>query len=324
MAHTFLKADQIVSAGLGVLERELVLQNMVASDVNQHFSGRSPKNDTISIRIDGRTTAFKRGIRERSATGHPHTGPDGIIKTSDLTEFKVDVRLTDHHYSSVQLTDEEHTLDIADFTPTVVIPQVRAVAEAIEDQIAATIRTAANYTAGAKNLVNGFTDDVHGAIVDARKILNDRNVPQNDRVLIIGTAVEAHILKSEQFRRFDHAGDNNALRNATIGSIAGMPVVVCNTLDEDEAFAFHKTAFQTVYRVPKAPLGGVDTGSGSYAGIALRWVKDYDPAYLTNRSTFDTFFGISVVKDPDDYTDPASAVSLKRAVKINLTAPTTP
>ena len=148
--------------------------------------------------------------------------------------------------------------------------------------------------------------------------LNDANVPQNGRVLVVGTAVEAAILTSDQFRRYDASGDSNALRAATIGSVGGMNVVVSNSIAEGEAFAFHRSAFQSVFRVPANPLGGVETGSGSYAGIAMRWVKDYDPAYMVNRSTFDTYFGINVVEDPVDYTDQSAGTELRRAVKLTL------
>ena len=53
MANTILKANQIVASGLGVLEREIVLPRLVASDANVYFSQRSPSNDTVSLRIPG-------------------------------------------------------------------------------------------------------------------------------------------------------------------------------------------------------------------------------------------------------------------------------
>ncbi|NKV28220.1 hypothetical protein GS921_00290 [Rhodococcus hoagii] len=304
MANTILKAEQILSAGLGVLERDVVLPRIIASDASRHFSSRSPKNDTVSIRIPGRTVAKDKPWRNKSAA----------IEISDLNEFKIDVKLDTHPYNAIELTDEELTLDIDDFTEQVTVPQTRSVAERIEEKIATTIAGAAYPTDSVIAIGSNFYD----AAVDARRVLNDYHVPQNDRVFLVGTAVEAAILKSDQFKKFDQIGDSSALRNATIGNVAGFPIVVCNSIDPNEAYAFHRTAFQSVYRVPASPLGGVDTASGSYAGIAMRWVKDYDSTHMVNRSIFDTFFGISVVTDPDDYDDPASTKSLKRAVKLTL------
>lgn len=307
MANTILKATQIVQAGLTVLERDVVLPGVVESSASQHFSGRSPANDTVSIRINGRTVAKDYAWRDHTAA----------VENSDLNEFKVDVKLDTHPYNSIGLSDEELTLDIYDFTEQVVVPQTRSVAERIEDKIAAKI-AGASYPVGSNIPILTGADglDFHAAAVDARKVLNDYHVPQQGRVFLVGTGVEAGILKSDQFRKVDQSGDANALRSATIGNVAGMPVVVSNSIGANEAYVFHRSAFQAVYRVPATPLGGVDTASGSYGGIALRWIRDYDSSHLVNRSIFDTFFGISVVQDPDDYTDPDSTFSLKRAVKL--------
>lgn len=306
MANTILKADQIISAGLGVLERQVVLPGLVASDAGSAFTSRSPKNDTVSIRINGRTKAQDFGWRSSRSSS---------VTINDLNEFTVDVKLDSHPYSAIELTDEEQSLDIGDFTNQVVVPQTRAVAEFIEDQIADAI-TGATYPSA--NKVTIEPDGFYDAVVDARKALNDAYVPQDNRVLIVGTEVEAEILKSDQFKHANLAGDASALRNATIGNVAGMNVVVCNSIVEKEAYAFHKSAFQTVYRVPSAPLGGADAASGSYENLAMRWVKDYDSSSLVNRSIFDTFFGVSIVEDPKDYSKPSGSTSLQRAVKLTL------
>ncbi|WP_052227136.1 P22 phage major capsid protein family protein [Rhodococcus sp. Chr-9] len=309
MANTILKAGQIVQAGLAVLERDVVLPGIVESSASQHFSGRSPANDTVSLRINGRTVAKDYAWRDHTAA----------IELSDLNEFKIDVKLDTHPYNAIALTDEELTLDLLDFTNQVIVPQTRSVAERIEDKIAAKI-SGASYPVGSNIEISGSGGslDFHAAAVDGRKVLNDYHVPQSDRVFLVGTGIEAMILKSDQFRKADQSGDANALRSATIGSVAGMPVVVSQSIGQYEGFVMHKSAFQTAYRVPASPLGGVDSASGSYAGIALRWLRDYDSSHLTNRSIFDTFFGISVVVDPDDYTDPDSTKSFKRAVKLTL------
>ncbi|WP_432679343.1 P22 phage major capsid protein family protein [Rhodococcus pyridinivorans] len=312
MANTILKADRILSTGIAVLERQIVLPGLVASDASQYFSGRSPKNDTVSIRVEGRTVAKDKPWRDKTAA----------IEISDLNEFKVDVKLDTHPYNAIELTDEELTLDIETFAEQVILPQTRSVAERIEDKIAAGISGAA-YPTGS-NITFGQTDSFYDALVDARKILNDYHVPAAQRVCLVGTAIEAQVLKDDQFKKFDQAGDNSALRDATLGRVAGFTVVTSPSIDPNEAFVFHPSAFQAVYRVPATPLGGVTTASGSNGGVAMRWVQDYDSTHMVNRSVFDTFFGFSVVTDPDDYTDSASPKTLKRAVKLTLDTDVTP
>lgn len=304
MANTILKANQIVASGLGVLEREIVLPRLVASDANVYFSQRSPSNDTVSLRIPGRTVARDYAWRNNRATP---------IVVDDLTEFKIDVKLDTHIYNAIELTDEELTLDIEDWTNQVSLPQARSIAERLEDKIAAKM-SGETYAGGVIEIGTAF----HTAAVEARRRLNVAHVPQAGRIMVVGTSVEQSILNEDQFKKYDQAGDASALREATIGRVAGFTVVVSNSIDPDEAFAYHPSAFQAVYRAPQVPAGVAFGQAQSYAGLAMRWIRDYDAAFLRDRSVFSTFFGISTVKDPDDYTDPASTVSLRRAVKLAL------
>jgi hypothetical protein len=309
MANTILKAEQIVAGGLGVLERELVLPRLVSSDASVYFSGRSPKNDTVSLRIPGRTVAKEYPWRNNRATD---------IELSDLNEFKIDVKLDTHVYNAIGLTDEELTLDIDDYTNQVTQPQIRSIAEHLEDKIGSHIEGAA-YTTPITIADGGFYD----ALVEARAQLNGNKVPLSDRILIVGTDVESAVLKDDQFKKFDQAGDNSALREASIGRVAGFNVIVCQSIAPGAAYAYHRSAFQAVYRAPQVPAGVAFGQAQSYNGLAMRWIRDYDSNKLQDRSVFSTFFGISTVVDPDDYTDPASPKTLKRAVKLAL-APVAP
>jgi hypothetical protein len=139
MANTFIKATRIASAALGLLEREIVLPGLVWRDAGGDFRGAG--GDTISIRVPARTQARTRALRG----ARPSTSEGaGIITMDDLTETKVDVTLDTDVYSAVPVTDEELTLDLTDFGSQILEPQVRAVAEGIENAVAAEM-TGATY-----------------------------------------------------------------------------------------------------------------------------------------------------------------------------------
>ena len=128
MANTFLKATRIAAQALGLLEREIVLPALVWRDATGDFAGAG--GDTISLRVPAKTTARTRALRGTRGTSSEGTG---IITMDDLTETKVDVTLDTAVYSAVPVTDEELTLDIANFGDQVLMPQVRAVAEGVEN-----------------------------------------------------------------------------------------------------------------------------------------------------------------------------------------------
>jgi len=302
MAHSFLKPTVVVDTAIKLLQREIILPQLVWLNGIGDFAGKY--QDTITIRVPARTVAHRRSLRG--------TGAARNLVTEDLTENAIPVTLDHDVYHAVALTDEELTLDIYDFAGQVLNRQIRAVAEDLENGLADTI-AGANYSQN-NMIVNATTSTMWEAIVDARRKLNDKYVDRNGRVLVVGSAVEAAFLKDDTFKRYDSTGDspNSALRDATIGQVAGLNVVVSDALMHGDAYMFHPTAFIMATRPPAAPRGANFTSAASAAGLAIRWLMDYDYSATTDRSLVDTFVGYQSVVDPVD--------GFVRACKIRLTA----
>jgi hypothetical protein len=302
MAHVFIKPTVVVDTAIKLLQREIVLPQLVWLNGIGDFAGKY--QDTITIRVPARTVAHRRTLRGVGAARN--------LVTEDLTENAIPVTLDHDVYHAVALTDEELTLDINDFAGQVLNRQIRAVAEDLENGLAATIE-GADYSTNSMS-VSATADGMWDAIVDARRKLNDAYIDRNGRVLVVGSAVEAAFLKDDTFHRYDSTGDspNSALRDATIGQVAGLNVIVSDALLPGDAYLFHPTAFIMATRPPAAPKGASFTSSASAAGLALRWLMDYDYASTTDRSLVDTFVGYQSVVDPVD--------GFVRAVKIRLTS----
>lgn len=303
MVNAFLKPETIVNTGLGILKRELVLGNLFTTLTKDDFKGA--KNDTVSFRIPAVLTAREYAWRNDRSTP---------IVIDDLTETKVDVTLNHDLYSAVRITDEQLTLDIADFGYQVLSPQLRAVGEAAEGIIAtalagATFNKEIDFIEGG----TGKTGDPYLVAVEARKWLNKANVPQANRYLLLGADVEAAFLASDKLVRVDASGSDNALREAVIGRIAGFTVVVSNSIDGQAAYAVHSTAVVVGTVAPTNPAGAVKSAANSYQGWAMRWLQDYDPTILSDRSIVSTFAGATAVAD-------GVATDVIRAVKINFQA----
>lgn len=300
MANTFIKPTVVNRTAIGLLLREVVLPHIVWTNGVGDFAGAY--NDTITIRIPARAVARKRTLRG--------TGGARTITLDTLTEDSIAVTLTDDVYSAVPVTDEELTLDITDFGVQILGPQVRAVVEQLESDIAAMIQGAAYETT-----VNAGTaaGDTWVAYVAARKALNLANVPMAGRTLVGGAGWEAALLTDPQFSRFDATGDSSAsaLRDARIGRIGGTDFVTSNALREGEAYLFHKSAFIFANRAPVVPAGVPFGNSQSSESLALRWIRDYDAMSLTDRSVINSFAGYKAVEDPGD--------GMIRAVRLLLT-----
>lgn len=287
MASTFIKATRIAAAALGLLEREIVLPGLVWRDAGGDFRGAG--GDTISIRVPARTQARTRALRGT----RPSTSEGaGIITMDELTETKVDVTLDTAVYSAVPVTDEELTLDLTNFGAQILEPQVRAVAEGVENAVAAEM-TGATY---AVNLTFDSTDPWK-TLIDAYTALNKANIPREGRAVVAGADVENAILKSDHLARVDQSGSDSALRRAELGRLAGFPIYVSNSIPSNLAFAFHRTAYVLGMRAPMKP-DGVPYGSSQTAyGLAMRWLRDYDFRNVQDRSLVDTYIGTNIVAD---------------------------
>lgn len=288
MSHIFVKPSLVIETAVKVLRRQIVLPNYVLANALGDFGGSA--NDTINVRVgavmDSRTRKFR------------GTGAERKVVMDDLTETSFPVTLDDVIYNAVTLTDEQLTLDIKDFIEQVIVPQVGGVAYGIENYLYKLISSAPYQDT---HWIN--PEDTFPAFVDARRALNDENVEYNDRVMIVGSAVESALLKDPQFRRYDATGSEqaDALRQAHIGNVAGLPVLRSNALKPDEAFEWQRNAFIYINRAPKKPFSTAINAYGSYAAsnAAFRWLADYDFDNLADRSLLDTYVGSRVVLERD-------------------------
>jgi hypothetical protein len=284
VANSFIKAEQVISQMLGVLERELVLANLVWKDPIPTFKGA--KNDTVSIRLPAYTSARTRVMRSATA-----------LTVDELDETKVDVVLDTHVYKAIGVTDEEMTLDIVDFGQQITAPAMNSVVRKVDDALATEI-------SGATYEVTQALDeaDPYLGILAARIDLNNASVPASGRFLAVGSNVELALLGSDRLSKWEQAGDNTALREAIIGRIAGFTAVSVPGLDPDIAVAGHRTAFVLSLVAPDVPGGASWGEKRTHQGMSLRVLRDYDPTPAAggppkDRLLTDTFMGTGVTMD---------------------------
>ena len=120
----------------------------------------------------------------------------------------------------------------------------------------------------------------------------------------MGADVETAFLSTPLLVRADTSGSTAALRDASIGRIAGFETFVSQYLDPDTAYAIHRSAFVLANMSPVVPDGAPYGASQAYNGYAVRWIRDYDPMYLRDRSVLSCLVGCSSVNDGEQLTGP--------------------
>jgi hypothetical protein len=307
------KPEKIIDFFLGMVSRELLGPDLVTRVTEDFFKGA--QNDTVSMRV-GNLRAVARDYEFRTRTA-PIVLDD--IEGGDT----IPITLDRHVYSATALTDEQLTLDDLNFATDVLSPQVEAVVGNYESKVVAAFRAAQ-----AASTVTGTLDtDPHLVAIEARRLMNSHHVaPYSNRVFLVGSDVEAAWLASDRLSKVDNIGNvSDAVRDAVIGRLAGSPVITHPNLEPNEAFYFHKSAFVVGSVAPVAPRGATVSAKASRNGYAARWLMDYDPNFLRDRSVVSSFIGINEVLDERvggtgaDATDIVASPDNVRIVPITLT-----
>lgn len=289
VAHEIVKPEKIAATAVGFLEREMIVPTLMTRKGIEEF--KFALDDTVSMIVPGLLPAHDYGWRnDRSAP----------IVVDDYKDRKISVSFGGNAYSAVQLTDEQKEMDFGGWA-LLMDRQTRAVGKQLEHRAVTTL-TGADYavTLGARE--DGLMKD----IVEARRVLNKVAAPKGNRILLVGSDWDALIQTDEGFNTAMIAGEadaGSARREATIARTKGFTIVTSEDIPSDEAYAFDGSAFLFLNAAPQVPESIKIGGNAAYNGTSLRFMRDYDPQYMIERSVVNTWYGFQSVTDPIAYWD---------------------
>ncbi|MGW0929553.1 P22 phage major capsid protein family protein [Streptomyces sp. NPDC002644] len=292
----FTKQQQkLAAASLELLRRSLIMSRLVNSHAASEFRGA--QGDVLNIRRPASLAARAETItRDKSRS----------ILTDEIVESTIQVKLDTHTYSAVDITDAEATLDIESFADQILHPQVTAIASAVDLQVRDAIETLPNLKdrSGADVVIPRLADveaqseALRLIFPDLRAKLNANHVPQQGRFAVVGTNVETLLLKNRHITQFDQSNSTEALREAHLTKLAGFDIIVSDVVDPDAIYAMHPSAFRLAMIAPVAPEGAAYASSQSMAGVAMRYIRDYNSDKAMDRSFLSVYTGISPITDP--------------------------
>jgi hypothetical protein len=281
--HTIVKPEKLAAAAVGFLEQNLTLFNTFQKEDAAKFKGA--EGDSLAFKVDGVLPYRVYGWRnDRSQP----------IQYDTLAQRKITVTFGGNIYSAVKVTDEQFNFDLAGWGD-LLRPQTRAVGRGLQSE-------AAGHLEGApyQVVIADAAENLRGAIIEARRVLNAFQVPDEQRWLVVGTAFESELLNDEKLNLAQNVGEAeavSALREATIGRRFGFNIVVDQTIAPEAAYAYIRSAFIAATTVPAVPTGVSFGAITSYEGIALRHVVDYDNDFQQDRSVVNLYPGFRTVED---------------------------
>lgn len=290
MANTLLTPSVIARQALATLYETCVAAQLVYRDYEQDFV---PKvGTTISVRKPATFTAEE---YVRSAG----------INVQNATETSVPVVLNHFADVSFAVTTEDLALKVEDFAAQLLTPALEAISQkidrdvlALRDDVVQEVGVSASTTTGVSG-TNAWDADNPRVAIDARRVLNLRNVPPSERYMIVGPNLEAQWLGDDLFLRADARGDTDGLREANLGRrLFGFDAYSSQNVNDtpDEiGVAFHRTAFALVTRPLSLPRGAANAAVESYKGFGLRVVMDYDISAKQDIVSIDCLYGTKTI-----------------------------
>lgn len=272
-----LTSQGIADTAVGLLSRSIVLPNTVTRVTRDDFPAGN--GAAVTLRVPAASSA-----RTQASAG-------ATITYDDVSESSVTLTLS-HLYHAKRVTDQELTYSLVDFGAQITAVQVDAVARGAEDLVAAAMNALASEDTFALTATDA---DTIATILGARQTLSAANVPAGDRFLAVSPDIATRLLTLEGLRDASQAGDNGALRNATIGNVFGFTVVESNALTAGTAVAYHRTAFAFANILPATPRGATDSATAQFGGVGLRHIFQYQPDILSDASVVTTFAGAALV-----------------------------
>ncbi|SDT90232.1 P22 coat protein-gene protein 5 [Gordonia westfalica] len=212
---------------------------MFAALLDRQYEGVATKGNTVHIPgvVAPAIKDYKANNRTTSADAITDTGVDLLIDQEKNFDFKVD------------------DIDAAQSAGSLA-PYTDAAGKALVDDADKFIATM--LAAGATNLSGSAPDTGNKAfdlVKAARVALNKKNAPASGRVLVCNADFEGLLLGADsKLTSFDVSGDNNGLRNGTIGSLLGFRVLSSNNLPNNSTpgfVAFHPEAAAYVSQLDK-------------------------------------------------------------------------
>lgn len=292
--HTKIKPEKLAATAAELMERELVVPKLFARKGIEEFKGA--KDDTINVRVPGILPA--RDYEWRNNRAQP-------LLFDEYRERKLAVRFGGNAYSATMLTDEQREMDFMGWTQDILPAQSRAVARKLEYGAIKALKDGKySVTIGANGKAANPAGNVLAAILEARHALNRMGASKVKRTLLVGSDWDT-ILQGDGALLAGNVGNTiaeSAFADALLGKVKGFDIVVSEDIAPDEAYALTGDSFVFLNAAPGVPDSAVAGASMlSQDGIAMRWLRDYDPQYQVERSTVNTWYGYQQVLDPVIY-----------------------
>jgi hypothetical protein len=247
MAINLTAAYQVV---LEKVTQGTVLTNTILVEKSEEVGRRGA---TVDVLVD-----YLEDLSVKTYTKANKTASDDYVY-DQFSLTPIAVTLNDEIYAALEI-DGWDNLEIGADNIAGFSPIINTLANRVKTYIENAVGVVINGLSGAnvKNVtLTGSTRAEKGkeiitALQEASFDMNTNQVPADKRTAAVGRETYLNLLATDELMHADKSGEATpqALRAATIGTIAGFTVVSSDAIDDNAAVVFHKDAFGVVSRAP--------------------------------------------------------------------------
>lgn len=196
----------ICSETLMQLENNLVAGNLLYRDKTDDF---------------GKAGGFAVGqsVNIKTRPAYEAKSFSGTTEPQDIRESSRSLVIEEYFDVTVPVTDREMSLDIDGLSEQVIEPAAIALAQKIDTYLLSKLWSGSRGLYASASPLSSAAE-----IAQARKTANEMQIPQANRIGLVNSSLEATMLGTDVFHRFDTRGEPSvtALQEATMGRLMGV------------------------------------------------------------------------------------------------------
>lgn len=265
---------------MGVTETSATAMDIVAAMVQKQLIAKAKLIFTVQ-------DESARAVKGSKSVKFPRTGDlDPVAKVENVaTESKALTYATDqllldqHFHTLVRLEDIADIQSAVDVESDIMERAGSGMAKKFDSFVYGLLKAGAS-ASNPDHIIDHYGSSgaiTRTKILAARKLLDDQNVPDEDRFLVVNPAQEAELLDIDGFVDADKYGSTAAKLNGEIGRLFGFTIIKTTICEDNVSLYYHRSACAFARQ------------------MELKWETGRDLKLLANEYSLSTLFGGKVL-----------------------------
>ena len=232
-------------ADMGVTETSATGAAVVAAMVQQQLIAKAKLMFTVMDESARATKGAKSVSFPRTGALTPVAKTENTASESIALTYAVDTLSLDQHFHTfVRLEDIADTQSVVNIEADIVERAGAGMAKKMDSYIYDTLVAGAS-ASNPDHIIDQFGSSgtlTLAKILTARKLLDDQDIPEGDRFLVVNPEQESELLALAAFIDARQYGARDALLNGEIGRIYGFSVIKTTVCAANVALYYHRSA----------------------------------------------------------------------------------